>query len=197
MTIEAFLRQGIENPTLREPWQDARLVFGRSVGFIIKSIYYGLFVYIPLVVLMFATTTFFEPTTGFIKDPPMFAHVLRGDPFYLVVFIWFVLGAPVVILKKNLFPSRREKIRSEYQGLSARPSFTSAQYNEAADVLREWKVKSYDSAVATFTKPIIDLLILADALAEEKKMLRRIVSLRAIEADRGATAEDDIVEGDG
>lgn len=185
MTLEEFIRQGLREVS---PWEQGpftvvvRYVF-RAAAFLLRGVTYGA---VPYLLLSFAFA------------PVMVLHgeaAFAGWLFFLIGHpIWSVVGFGAILqtIKYFTFPSVEQRIRREYRG--RRDVFTQEQIAAAAIALREWKTRPYKAAVEKYSKPVVDLLLLAYGVGIMNGKVKRMVSIRAIEQDRAADAGDDEAE---
>ena len=186
MTIEQFLRENIEHrtsyqPTLQE-WLITKgtriLAFGVRVFFVVivlQTLFLGL-------VMPFFLVSAIQ--SG--EVPEIFWRIKQ----YGIIF-WIAVAIPLVWIYKKIRPPFAVRLERNYrerpQGLVFQPN----EYLQAAEALRHWQTVSYQEAISKYPKIVVDLLIIANGLFVDKRKLRRLVSIRAIEGDRPADERDD------
>jgi hypothetical protein len=124
----------------------------------------------------------------------VFSTVLDLMLVVLEMFVQGVVGLFLISLPLSVLmcldpvfsPDSRflRKIRKEMKFASE--SYTKNNYEEAAQILRKIKPRSYKKQCELYSKKQVDLLLCINAVYPMKGLIKRIVSLKAIEEDREA-----------
>jgi hypothetical protein len=127
----------------------------------------------------------------------------RNWPIIFVeMYIVYVLVAAsfFISLKFNKDERTKRKILKEYKNNHSALNLSMSEYAKAAEILRNFKPITYAEAVANYGKLMVDILIITGGLYffrepnrffGKKQLLRRLVSIKAIEGDRSADEGDD------
>ena len=207
MTIESFLRSGIDALRLNPPSLIDRLkrvlvspiyvpylfIKGTSEGKSRskKSIFLCT---IFLLVIGLATKDAFRSKAVQLHFPAFLPRLLE-------VFTYGIIGSSIMlsffgllVTLGSLFSEDSRflrKIQKEYVKDLSPLFFEGKEYVEAAELLKVLKPSPYQKLLENHPKRIVDLLILSGAAWCFKGKIQRLVSLSAIKDDRSADADDD------
>ncbi|NCO05100.1 MAG: hypothetical protein GW939_03055 [Candidatus Magasanikbacteria bacterium] len=110
------------------------------------------------------------------------------------VFFWVIMS---LVFNELMFRANKEdrfvkKIIKQYK---QKMEFSGQEIVTAAKILRSWEAMTYEKAVKTHGKRIVDVLLMARAIypflnSKKQLTLKRLVSIKAIEENREAGWEE-------
>lgn len=184
MTIEAYLKQSVEQGVDKGDHSPGYMLMANlAVGFV-----FGVPVYSIINAIIEFGLTISARTNEIARTVLSIHHQYE---LFFFLFGSAIIGVPILKLWVFVSKSHKRRLVRQYSGSATYPQFTLDQYSEASAILRKWKSVSYQNATETYPKDLVDLLIIAEAIELQSGKLRRMVSLRSIEQDREAIAEDD------
>lgn len=206
MTIEAFLRSGIDELRSKPPQAlDLLRRFLISPVYLpimfIKQLYQDkpkanvkIFFYVAIVLVIGLVTEEIFRKTAF--SLPFFAFT----PRLLEIFVYGLIGGVIFIDLFGFFAflthldgdSRfLSRLKKEYLKVDPSLSFQNTEYAEAAQLLETLKPTSYKKLIELYPKRTVDLLLLSKTVWIFNGHVQRLVSPTAIKEDRETLSRDD------